>query len=650
MKPSEATMSVQFGRWHFGSAPPAPHYLKRVQDVLAARGADGTGSYSEGGVDILYSALHTTRESHREKQPHVTPSGSVLTWDGRLDNRATFIGAMRDTLSTDSPDVSIAGSAYERWGTGCLAMLVGDWALSVWNPRDRSLVLAKDPVGTRPLYYAVEPEQVTWSSVLDPLVRFAGKNFPLDEEYIAGWLAFFPAAQLTPYLGIESVPPSCFVRLAPGKRTVCRYWDFDPTKQIRYAGDAEYEEHFRLVFRESVRRRLHSASPVLAELSGGMDSSSIVCMADAILAQEGAETPRLDTLSYFNDSEPHWDERPYFSKVEQKRGRAGSHIDLGARDASLFEFARSEFQAAPGPGSGRSNARSERAACIRSGGYRVVLSGIGGDEVTGGVPTPVPELADLIARARLLVLAHQLKIWALAKRKPWFHLLLEAASRFLSTTFVPIPAHLQVPAWLNADFARRHRSALAGYPARLKFFGPLPSFQENLLTLGALRRQLACDSLPSGPVHERRYPFLDRDLLEFLFAVPREQLVRPGQRRSLVRRALAGIVPEEILGRRRKAYVSRAPTTAFLRERKCLEELGRGMIAGSLGIVNVPSFSDTVQKARRGQEVPIIPMMRTIELEIWLRSSQRYQQSAAPAAEACGELVGEEAQARVSLF
>jgi asparagine synthase (glutamine-hydrolysing) len=641
-------MSVQFGRWHFGNAPPAPHDRKKVQDVLAARGPDGTGSYSEDGVDILCSALHTTRESHGEKQPHVTPSGSVLTWDGRLDNRATFISAMRDRLSTDSPDVSIAGSAFERWGTGCLAMLVGDWALSVWNPRERSLVLAKDPVGTRPLYYAVEPEQVTWSSVLDPLIRFAGKNFPHNEEYIAGWLALFPATQLTPYLGIESVPPSSFVRFAAGKRTVCKYWDFDPAKQIRYATDAEYEEHFRLVFRESVRRRLHSAFPVLAELSGGMDSSSIVCMADAIHAQEGTETPRLDTLSCFNDSEPHWDERPYFSKVEQKRGRTGYHIDLGAQDSSPFGFARSEFQAAPGAGWRGNNSRNERAACIRSGGYRVVLSGIGGDEVTGGVPTPVPELADLIARARFPALAHQLKIWALAKRKPWFHLLLEAASRFLPSGFVPVPAHLRVPAWLNRDFARQHRSALAGYPARLQLFGPLPSFQESLLALDAVRRQLACEALPSGPAHERRYPFLDRDLLEFLFAVPREQLVRPGQRRSLLRRALAGIVPEEILDRRRKAYVSRAPMTAFSLERECLEELGRGMIAASLGIVDVRSFSETLQKARSGQEVPIIPLLRTIELEIWLRSLQQYPQPEPPAAEAFAELVREEAQARVS--
>jgi asparagine synthase (glutamine-hydrolysing) len=157
-------MSIQFGRWHFQSAPPAPGYLEKVQDALAGYGADGSYWYSEVGVDILYSALHTTKESRREKQPQVTASGIVLTWDGRLDNRATFLGQLGNSIASDSPDVSIVASAYERWGPCCLAFFVGDWALSIWNPHDRSLLLAKDPIGTRPLYYSLDQDQVVQRS------------------------------------------------------------------------------------------------------------------------------------------------------------------------------------------------------------------------------------------------------------------------------------------------------------------------------------------------------------------------------------------------------------------------------------------------------------------------------------------------------
>src|SRR5882762_193816 len=224
----------------------------------------------------------------------------------------------------------------------------------------------------------------------------------------------FPAVHLTPYVGIHAVPPSSSVLLRPGKHTVRKYCDFDPSKRIRYSTDAEYEEHFRTVFAEAVQRRLRSDSPILAELSGGMDSSSIVCMADTIIDRGAAETPRLDTLSYYNDSEPNWNERPYFSKVEEKRARTGCHIDVGKQEPFSFESNNDHFAATPGSGEDHANEASRQfAACMASQRNRVVLSGIGGDEVMGGVPTATPELEDLLARPHFRTLAHQLKVWAL---------------------------------------------------------------------------------------------------------------------------------------------------------------------------------------------------------------------------------------------
>src|SRR6266851_2113845 len=325
----ERIMSVQFGRWNFEGQPPSPDYIEKVGAALAPYGPDGNETYSKRGVNIYYRAFHTTKESRRETQPHISSSGAVITWDGRLDNRAELVSGLRDALTICSTDVAIVAAAYEEWGADCFAKLIGDWALSVWNPVNRSLILAKDPIGTRHLYYSIDKDQITWSTILDPLVRFAGKTFAICEEYIAGWFSCFPAAHLTPCVGIHSVPPSSSVLLRPGRCTVSKYWDFDPEKKIRYRTDAEYEEHFRTVFAKAVRRRLRSDCPVLAELSGGRDSSAIVCMADSVIARGAAETPRLDTISYYDDSEPNWNERPYFTKVEEKRNRTGWHIDVG---------------------------------------------------------------------------------------------------------------------------------------------------------------------------------------------------------------------------------------------------------------------------------------------------------------------------------
>jgi asparagine synthase (glutamine-hydrolysing) len=617
-------MSVQFGRWNFEGQPPAPDYIEKVSATLVPYGPDSNESYSKGGVRILYRAFHTTKESRREKQPHISSSGAVITWDGRLDNRAELISELSDSLTNGSTDVAIVAMAFEKWGGNCFAKLIGDWALSVWNPVNRSLILAKDPIGTRHLYYSFDDHEVTWSTILDPLVRLAGKTFALNEEYIAGWLSLFPAVHLTPCVGIHAVPPSSSVLLRPAKHSVSKYWDFDPGKKIRYRTDAEYEEHFRTAFATAVQRSLRSDRPVLGELSGGRDSSSIVCMADTIIARGAAGAPRLDTISYFDDSEPNWNERPYFTKVEEKRGRTGWHINVGAQDPERVPTAEpppesSNDRFVPTPGyDGRTSPQVRM--CLTSQANRVLLSGIGGDEVMGGVPTPIPELADLLARARLGALAHQLKVWALEKRKPWFHLFFEAARRFFPPALVGVPKLMRPAPWLHANFVRHHWTALTGYPSRTKVFGPLPSFEENIGTLGALRRQLACTALRFAPPYEKRYPYLDRGLLEFMFAIPREQSVRPTQRRSLMRRALVGIVPDEILNRKTKAFVARSPMVAISNDWVHLMETTQNMLSSSLGIVDSEHILDALQKVRRGGEVRMSILNRTLCLEGWLRS------------------------------
>jgi asparagine synthase (glutamine-hydrolysing) len=613
-------MSVQFGRWNFDGRPVDRDYLAKVMPVIAPYGPDDSGACSKANLSILYGAFHTTKESRRETQPHVTESGTVITWDGRLDNRAELIRSLRDVLTISSTDVSIVAAAYEAWGTDCFAKLIGDWALSIWDANSRSLVLAKDTIGTRHLYYSIEKDQVTWSTILDPLVLFAGRSFALCEEYIAGWFSFFPAAHLTPYVGIHSVPPSSFVAVRAGSHTISKYWDFDPGKRVRYNTHAEYEEHFRAVFSEAVRRRLRSDSPILAELSGGMDSSSIVCMADTIIARGSAETPRLDTISYYDDSEPNWNERPYFTKVEEKRGRSGCHIEVGPAGAIKPEFEINRFAATPNCDGRSSEAVKQLANYMVTEGNRVVLSGVGGDEVTGGVPTPMPELEDLLARAQLRKLARQLKVWALNKRKPWLHLFVEAARGFFPPALVGVPKHRRPAPWLDPKFVERYRRALQGYETRLRLLGPLPSFQEYLSTLEGLRRQLGCDSPPSAPPYEKRFPYLDRCLLEFMYAVPRDQLVRPGQRRSLMRRALVGVVPDEILNRNRKAFIARSQRATISAEFASLSEMTKHMVGTSLGIINARDFSDALHNARNGLEVRTVTLVRTISVELWLKS------------------------------
>jgi asparagine synthase (glutamine-hydrolysing) len=235
------------------------------------------------------------------------------------------------------------------------------------------------------------------------------------------------------------------------------------------------------------------------------------------------------------------------------------------------------------------------------------------------VPNPVPELEDLLACARLVTFARQLRTWALQRREPWVHLFWETVTGFLPKLDLGSSRKFAELAWMDYRFLDRNRHILPRRPARVKLLGPLPSLQSNLQKLDDLLRQLASRDSPPVPLLETRYPYLDRDFLEFMFRVPRNQLVRPGQRRSLMRRAMAGITPDEILQRKRKAFVARRTA---IQVRECCADLlteNRRLASGDWQIINTDKFLQAVKRAGYAKDSPVVSLLRTLQLEIWLR-------------------------------
>jgi len=163
----------------------------------------------------------------------------------------------------------------------------------------------------------------------------------------------------------------------------------------------------------------------------------------------------------------------------------------------------------------------------------------------------------------------------------------------------------------------------------VKLFGPLPSFQNQVAALDTERKMLAYFDFLPEPLNEMRYPFADRDLLEFMYAIPREQVVRVGRRRSLMRRSLVGIVPDEVLNRSRKALVQQdqgkeqEPKKLTSLEWPTFEAIGQQMLGSSLGIVDRDRFLGALQNARRNEEVSLESTGRILTLEFWLRHLAR---------------------------
>jgi asparagine synthase (glutamine-hydrolysing) len=613
-------MSAQAGICNFDGRPVDPGLLGRMAASIAHYGPDGGGQHVRGSVGMVYRAFHTTKESRLESQPYTTGRGHVMPWDGRLDNRDELIERLGDDLNSGYSDLAIVASAFDRWDKNCLHWLIGDWAVTIWKPDQRELIFAVDYMAIRHIFYYLKKDHILWSTDLAPLVLLSGDKFHVDDDYIAGYFANAPDADLTPYCEIHEVPPGHFTRVRNGNATVERYWQFSPKSRIRYKTDAEYEDHFRRVFRQSVRRRLRSDSPILGELSGGLDSSSIVCMADDILAKEGAWTPRLDTLSFYDKTEPNGDDWVFFQKVEEKRRRVGAHIDASTLGRSPASLEYPDFTPLPGYFGSWRKLEAERAEVVRSGGYRAVLSGIGGDEFMGGIPNPTAHLADLIVQFKLLSLAEQLMTWSLVKRRPWIQLLWQALVDLLPSS---IGQHFvkqaEVEPWIDKDLARNTRLAIRQIDVDNHFGLWLPTRRSYIGGLLMMANKMAKSTLPELALEETRYPYLDQNLIEFILSIPADQLLRPGERRSLMRRSLVGVVPQEILSRRTKQLGARTPVLVVDKKWEELRTVFGSPFISRFGYVNRRRFLEKLQAARNGEEVHIVRMLRAISLEFWLR-------------------------------
>lgn len=613
-------MSSQAGIWNFRGEPVDGKLLERYSSLLQQLGPDGNSTYVDGPIGLVYRSFHTTAESRRERQPLVSTRGFVITWDGRLDNRDELRAELNGQFEVAPTDVSIVAAAFDRWETGCFRRILGDWAIAVWQPLERELYLAVDYLAIRHLFYRVTDRAVFWATDLDPLVLLCERTFHLDDEYIAGFLAADPEAHLSPYKEVREVPPGHFVRLTIGKTSVERYWRPDPKLRIRYNTDAEYEEHFRYIFRRAVRRRLRSDSPILAELSGGIDSSSIVCLADDILAKEGAETPRLDTLSKFDTTEPNGDDLIYFSKIEETRHRTGHHINTGTLAHSSSSLRCDTFSTLPGR-IGMSRALdAQRAAVISSGGYRTVLSGIGGDEFMGGIPDPSAQLADLLVQIKLSKLLRDLIKWSLVKRTPCIQLLTNALIDLLPDVLTQhFVKEARPEMWIEQAFAKRSRISLLQLGPQDALGFCLPTRRSYARAVLAMANRMAKRPYLNPALEDTRYPYLDQNLIEFVLAIPASQLLRPGQRRALQRRALAGLAPAEVLERRTKQFAARTPVIAIGNRWKELEAMFNQPLSFTLGYVDASRFLSAVRAAMNGSGIHIIRTVRTISLELWLQ-------------------------------
>jgi asparagine synthase (glutamine-hydrolysing) len=617
--------------WRLDGRPLHPATLDGMSDRLAPRLADAVGTWLDGPVGLVHRMLHTTPESLQEKQPMVDDEVAVsVTVDARLDNREELIAALGlgHRVVAGIGDGELVLRAWIRWGEECPRRLLGDFAFALWDARRRLFFCARDPAGVRPLYYHQSPQLFAVASSVPALLALPDVPRHLDEVRIAAH--FVPGlgdAEATFYDAVRRLPGGHSLTIGAPDARPRAYWQLDPTRELRYGSDAAYADAFRALFTDAVRCRLRSAGPVAAALSGGLDSSSVVCVSRALL--QAADAGPLTTYTARFPTIPRCDEGAYVAAVESGGGLVPRHIPADTLDplGDLERTADPEAERFQAPGYYMQRALYH---ALRADGGRVFLEGIGGDPVLSHGTGYLHELARrgrwlrLVRESRLLAESFQARTARALRgfvggaappllRRAWWRF------RYAGPPWAPL---------LRPEFARRigladrmRATSAASAPAARDLDGARREHWRQL-TAGRLPDILEVLAVSAGVAGvEVRDPFLDRRLVEFCLALPASQKIRSGQTRIVARHGLRTLLPPAIADRRGKAPISLmvgAALATYGRDRlaRLLDEAQDRLAPYVMPEAIARAYR---QYAARGAQADLYHVWSLATLTLWLR-------------------------------
>jgi len=546
----------------------------------------------------------------------------VLHWDGRLDNRSDLL--LRLSLPRESSNQAIARATYDRWGTEGLVQLIGDWSLVLCDHRATATVLASDFAGVRPLYYHVQDGRVRWSNRLQSLVDETGIT-DLDEQYIAGFLTFGGCANRTPYKGVYSVPPGHAVCVSSNGTTIRRFWSMPTGDTIHYQNEHRYEEELRTLFREAVSVRLQSESPVLAELSGGLDSSSVVCMAQHLIGNGAVNAPRLETVSFTWRSSL---DEPFIREVESHCGIEGARISM--HDVPLLAEAQVSG-AMPEAFQALLSSVSKTASQL---GARTILTGQNGDLLMGNWYDDSLQVAASLQRLQIARSLKEALAWSKLLRLSVYQILWRAAQAALPPSLTPTAIYNTVdgsyaPKSVETSLVSKF-SDRTGISESSNFFSTdwLQATPERRKHFHCLSTALQLRTLQSPELLQHldyTHPFAHRPLVEFLMSVPANILCRPGEPRRLMRSALSDLWPNRLRERRSKGSFNAPwqeaskPIARTLLKAKKLHSVEHGFI-------DRDSVRTRLERLCLGLDCNESQLRQIILLELWLRNRANREQ------------------------
>ncbi len=636
---------------HVDERPVSREHVDRLMQALAWRGSDHQDVWLNGPVAAVAVQLWTTPEDWGTYQPLITPRGDCLVLDGRLDNREQ-LGQMlkipQAELKTMS-DAELLWLAYRHWGDSCPLHLAGAFAFVIWDAAQQTLFAARDPLGLRSFFYFWNGRRFYGASTLQSLRALSFLQPSLNREYIWDYLTstfmgtFDPEA--TPIKEIRRLPGGHTLQITNGDLKVKRYWQPWELATIEYSSEDEYIEHFHSLFREVITAHCRAVGPLGSALSGGLDSSSIVCIAKELEA-EGLLPPKefhTFTMLFDQSLRENAGVLVHPAKLDVLGEKYGLHVHKVECDDWLPMFAQLPYRGRVPqdepfiiPGRAYRNMGLKiKQVCPE---LRVLLTGLGADEalasslffvvdwlregqfsramqVVRQVSSATPQSPNQIL-LNLVLAGLGPRSWAYRLRQkqagPWD---MDLGFRF----------HFRVPRWApdRPFLTQRALKRLKLIPRNFKSIAAQAAFERNILLLGDNVRLWDDQHIGTASGIEMRHPFYDRRLVEFFLRLPVHQKIgRGGVTKYILRRAMADMVPKppkeaEQMEGEGFLYVYRESVKALWPQ---FEQLFADSRAEAAGFINSELFLQELGEKRFGRgNVSDTEIFSTLALEFWLR-------------------------------
>jgi asparagine synthase (glutamine-hydrolysing) len=561
-------MSGIFGIINLGIKKEAPIPdvdLETMRQALLHLGPDGSRILKDKGIALGHLAMHITPESEKELLPYASPTGRfIITADARLHNRKELV----DTFSNDHadgpaiPDSLLILKAFEKWGKSCPGYLLGDFAFAIWDKREKQLFCAVDHLGIRPFFYYCSHNQFIFASQLKGIRRLPFVPSILNEYNLAQYL-LVPLKKDPPdslFKGIRRLKGARSLTLREGKISIRTYWTPEPVKEIRYSRSQDYADTLRELLTLSIHSRLRTLPGIQVgvTLSGGLDSSSIACIAARKLKEEGRRLTAVSSVLPENYQGIESDEREYIREVLTQESNIDIHYVTadGGGPFTDLDIAFEEAQRFVKPFHYMDRALWQQA---QASGVRLLFSGEGGDHMASYHGND--SLYRLLLKGKwqeVLRLTRQFSriqgepLWESIKKytvkpfcPPWLHYLynrLKGGEKAKENLLISA---------VNPDFVtqlgvRKSMFLHQVYPVRRYPGFILDKLKVGHFIMAGINTRLSYFGI------DGLFPFLDKRIVDFCLGVPPEQFVEGGHPRSLLRRAMQGILPEKIQWRKNK--------------------------------------------------------------------------------------------------